>query len=71
MTLEEHNQKLADAKRKLITLALRVARNPTDNEKLLDRVFKSSTLIDRMVICYEAEDDTEYNKAYAYIINYA
>jgi hypothetical protein len=71
MTSTEHNQKLADAKKKLITLALRVSRNPIDNDKLLDRTFKASTLIDRMVICYEAEDDTEYNKAYAYIMNYA
>jgi hypothetical protein len=71
MTLTEHNQKLSDAKKKLITLALRIARNPTDNDKLLERMLKASTLIDRMVICYEAEDDTEYNKAYTYIMNFS
>lgn len=71
MTIEEHNQKLSDAKKKLIEIALRIARNPINNEKLIDRLISASTLVDRMVICYEAEDDTEYDKAYAYLINFS
>lgn len=71
MTLLEHNQKLADAKRKIIEISLRIARNPINNDKLIDRLLNASTLVDRMVICYEAEDDTEYDKAYAYLINFS